>query len=387
MNIKVGYVTSNFDMRRTGSFKVSFNLKDPETGNAEPETVRYVSPYGSDAAGWVAIPQKGSYVLVGEASKEDLANGVPGGYFYLGSIYGGLGGSAFEKTVKDADDSALTDPVDTEKSGPGIHPPTKEVAKLNNKSVFPQEFAEELYEAKGAIPEKIGFTSTHGDAFTINNRFRSGSSADGPPLDDFTDHRIEMRSGAGKKIKCVDTPSIDAIIIENEHKGKDKFVWQTSENDFYAEGEVHLRTHGPIKQWTSESFMRHWVQEGQNLEIINESTGARRPGSGGTQPQTTNNATGDGGRFNSIGPEDYGCVIIESLHNNIVIRGLENDSCIRVLAPGSESKVLVDTGGTIDLRATKKITLASEIIEISADTVDINGATVVDVDGGTIELN
>ena len=133
--------------------------------------------------------------------------------------------------------------------------------------------------------------------------------------------------------------------------------------------------------------MRHWVQEGQNLEIINESTGARRPGSGGTQPQTTNKSTGDGGRFNSIGPEDYGCVIIESKHNNIVIRGLEDDSCIRVLAPGGNSKVIVDTGGTIDMRATKKITLNSEIIELSADTVDINGATIVDVDGGTIELN
>jgi len=383
MNIKVGYVTSNFDIRRLGSFKVSFNLKDPETGNAEPETVRYVSPYGSDAAGWVSIPQKGSYVLVGEAASEDLANGAPGGYFYLGSIYGGLGGTAFEKLVKETDGSLSQDPIDTASAPPGISPAAGEVAKLENKSVFPKEFAEELYEAKGAIPEKIGFTSTHGDAFTINNRFRVGDA------DDFVDHRIEMRSGAGKKIKCVDTPAIDAIIIENEHKGKDKFVWQTSENDFYAEGEVHLRTHGPIKQWTSESFIRHWVQEGQNIEIVNESTGSRRPGSGGKQPQSAAGGLdeGDGGRYGQIGPEDYGCVIIESKHNNIIIRGLEDDSCIRVLTPGSNGKVLVDSGGTIDLRASKKISLTSDIIELSADQVDINGSTIVDIDGSRIDLN
>jgi hypothetical protein len=176
MDIKLGYVTSNFDIRRTGTFMATFNLKDPESGAAEPEKVRYVSPYGSDAAGWVAIPQKGSYVLVGYPTKNDLANGVPDAYYYLGSLYGGLnGGTSLNSTEK--------------------------VGVQDTKSNFPPEFASELYEAKGAIPEKIGFTGTHGDAFTINNRFRSGSSADGPPLDDFTDHRIEMRSGSGKKIK------------------------------------------------------------------------------------------------------------------------------------------------------------------------------------------
>jgi len=384
MRIKVGYVTSNADIKRSGSFNVTFDLNDPKTGNAKPETVRYVSPYGSDAAGWIAIPQKGSYVLVGYAGSEDLSNGQLGGYFYLGSLYGGLDGTTAWESDTEGTDGVEQPPVDTANSGPGIQGDTGgQVAKIKNKSVWPKEFSQELYEAKGIIPEKVGFTSTHDDAFTINNRFRVGGEGE------FTDHRIEMRSGAGKKIKCVDTPSIDAIIIENEHKGKDKFVWQTSENDFYAEGEVHLRTHGPIKQWTSESFIRHWVQEGQNIEIVNESTGSRRPGSGGKQPQSAAGGLdeADGGRYGQIGPEDYGCVIIESKHNNIIIRGLEDDSCIRVLTPGSNGKVLVDSGGTIDLRASKKISLTSDIIELSADQVDINGSTIVDIDATRIDLN
>ena len=390
MRTKVGYVTSIADMTRTGSFKVTFDLNDPKTNNAKPETVRYVSPYGSDAAGWVAIPQPGSYVLVGYAGKEDLSNGQLGGYFYLGSLYGGLLGTKSWEKDTEGTEGIEQPPVDTANSGPGMHGDSGgKVAKIEGKGIFPKEFNVELYEAKGIIPEKIGFTSTHGDAFTINNRFRTGSSADGPPLDEFTDHRIEMRSGSGKKIKCVDTPEVDAIIIHNEHIEKDRFVWQTTNNGKFAEGEANFLTHGPIKWMTSESFMRHRVEEGQNLEIINTSTGARRPGKGGTQPQTATGGPdeGDGGRYGQIGPEDYGCVIIESTHNNIVIRGLEDDSCIRVLTPGSNGKVLVDSGGTVDLRAATKISLTAPLIELSADVVDINGATNVDIDGGTIDLN
>ena len=93
-------------------------------------------------------------------------------------------------------------------------------------------------------------------------------------------------------------------------------------------------------------------------------------------------------RIKNIGNETWGCVEIRSANNNVVIEALADDSVIRLVAPGSQTKIIVETGGTIDLVAAKKITIQSgEEVEINAPLVDINGSQSVFIDGGQINLN
>ncbi len=64
------------------------------------------------------------------------------------------------------------------------------------------------------------------------------------------------------------------------------------------------------------------------------------------------------------------------------------DSVIYINAPGERCKVIIDTGGSVDINADKKITIQSKTeVEINAPLVDINGSTLVDIHGAEIYLN
>ena len=361
MKLAIGTVTSNADITRSGSFSVSLGKYDGKLGEVKPVKVRYVTPYGSADAGWISIPTVGSTVLVGWVDvameggqvMEDL-----GGYFYLGSIYGGMSSS---KQLVDV----LESQSESEVQGP------------ESTRIMPPEF-DEVYEAKGIVPEKLGLVSVHGDAFTINNRVRVASDAgasDGLKAEAFNDHRIEMRSGTGKKIKCVDTPTIDAIIITNNAYETDQLVWtnKTSDGNNHGNNSVWWTTKNRIDIKTYKGNMKLEVLDGKNLEIINSSTGSLTTG-------VITNA--------DYGPEDTGCITLHSKHNNIIVKADEKDAVIRVHAPGDNAKVIVTTGGTVDIEADKDITITSGTkVQINAPLVDINGATEVDIDGGVINLN
>ena len=359
MRLALGTVTSNADVTRSGSFWVSLGKHDSKTEGTEPVKVKYVTPYGSTDAGWISIPEVGSIVLVGFVGRnprEPVREDDMGGYFYLGSIYGGMNSSTQIADVL----ASQTD---------------EEVESIKDPRIMPAEF-DEVYEAKGIIPEKIGFTSISGGAFTINNRVRVDSNAgepEGLKAPAFIDHRIEMRSGTGKKVKCVDTPSINAIIIDNNDPF-DYFIWtnETSSGNNHGSGSVWWTTRGRVDFKTRWGNMQFEVEEGRNLELINSSAGmhGRREQSG------------------EFGYEDTGCITLHSKHNNVIVKADEHDSIIRVHAPGPNTQVIVRTGGTVDIEADKDITITSGTkVQINAPLVDINGATEVDIDGGVINLN
>ena len=360
MRLALGTVTSNADATRSGYFKVSLGKHDSKTEGTNPVSVKYVTPYGSTDAGWIAIPEVGSIVLVGFVGRnprEPVREDDMGGYFYLGSIYGGMNSSTQIADVL----ASQTD---------------EEVESIKDPRIMPAEF-DEVYEAKGIIPEKIGLTSIYGDAFTINNRVRVDSNAgapDGLKSPAFLDHRIEMRSGTGKKVKCVDTRSINAIIIDNNHPF-DYFIWtnETSSGNNHGSGSIWWTTRGRVDFKTKRGNMQFEVMEGKNLELINSSSG----GFSGMGPTPT-----------EFGYEDTGCITLHSKHNNVIVKADEHDSIIRVHAPGPNTRVIVRTGGTVDIEADKDITITSGTkVQINAPLVDINGATEVDIDGGVINLN
>ena len=79
---------------------------------------------------------------------------------------------------------------------------------------------------------------------------------------------------------------------------------------------------------------------------------------------------------------------MRSHHNNISLEAEAQDSVIFVSAPGPPSRVIVESGGSVDIVAKGKITLQSDIeVEITAPLVDINGSETVDINGTDVTIN
>ena len=50
--------------------------------------------------------------------------------------------------------------------------------------------------------------------------------------------------------------------------------------------------------------------------------------------------------------------------------------------------MIVESGGSVDVKATGKLTIQSDTeVEINAPTVDINGSTLVSVNGGLVTVD
>jgi hypothetical protein len=363
MKTKIGTVMSNASIEQDGKFLVSFGLKD-SVGDIVLEQVTYVSPYGNSRSGFVAIPTPGSLVLCTKIEVEDGAGRQNAGYYYLGSIMGQI-------------------PVDS----PGEEAVAERRVSSKEGSVWPDKFGG-MYSATNLYPEQIGLSNARGDNFSIFSRSRP----EGFLGANLQDYRIQMQSGSGKCIRLVDTPEVDGIIMSNEHLGKDYFIFSSSNSKAgtFSEGEWFLRTHGPINMYTTASNIRHWVQEGFNLQLENLATGEFGYKKKGIAPTAVvgNSDDAASARVQDIGNETWGCVEVRSANNNIILEALADDSVIRINAPSGNTKIIINTGGTVDIVAKKKITLQSDVeIELNAPIVDINGADNVFIDGGTIDLN
>jgi len=403
MQFKIGTVTSNADITRTGILKVAFNIQDEE--NAQEEWVRYVSPFGSDKAAFIALPQPGSTVLCGYSDTPLGGGDTMKGYFYMGSVMGvnPTVGRLVEPGADQVYDETTGEmPLNTQgaqvggaytstqQSEPGVYGPSSrqlEFAELdeNARSPFPDVF-KGLYDAKGMTPEMMGLTGNRADSMLIHNRYRADSS-EGP----FQDHLTEIRSGSGKTVRCVDSPIVDGIVIANEHLGKDYIILSTGNSEMspFAEGELHMRTHGPINICNLESNIHAWVEEGRNIEVENRATGVLSPSGDRNAERTTTEEEGSPPtRVDDYGNEDYGCVKLWSHHNNVSVSALEDNSVIHIHAPGENTKVIVKTGGTVDIVAEKKITLTSDTeVELNAPMVQLNGSTEVEVNAPLVDVN
>ena len=384
------------DFTQTGVFKVAFKLASGDNPIEEP--VRYVSPYGNNKAAFVGIPPVGSQVLCvyedAVAEEGDTAKG----YYYLGSVMGLIPGS--NKSVPRAENPPTESPPTpyVPKNKPGMAGPDIPEGKApmtlkKDQGPWPERF-KDLYDGKGVVPEKVGFTTMRGDAVTIANRYKSNKG--NKP---FQDHKVSLMSGSGKRVELVDSPIVDGIVMTNEHRGKDYLIWSTgmSPQSPFAEGEYHMRTHGPVNLYTLANRFHVWVEDGLNIEVENKSTGSKAYGDAlGGPILNASHGLGDPGnggyqasRAGIYGNETTGCIQLWSHHNNISLSALEQDSVINIHTPGIHSRVIVDSAGTVDIVAKRKVTIQSdEEVEINAPIVDINGSNTVYIDGGpNVHLN
>ena len=275
MELKIGTVKSKADISRTGMFKVAFG--PVVDGRAIVENVRYVSPYGNATEGAIFLPPVGAQVLVGYEPNAAINGDNFKGYFYLGSVMGAIEGNNQQDRNLVNENPPAPNNEYVKKDKPGQHGPglgSDQVAVLTPENLgwIPERF-KGMYDGKGVIPEQLGFTNHRGDAFQITDRYNSTSEATDP----FQDYAIGIMSGNGKRIQAIDSPIVDGIVMTNEHRGKDFFIWSTglSPESPFAEGEYHMRTHGPVNMYTLYNRFHVWVEDGLNVQIENKSTGSK----------------------------------------------------------------------------------------------------------------
>jgi hypothetical protein len=389
MELKIGTVKSKADLSRTGLIKVAFGVV--EGGRAIVEDVRYVSPYGNNKEGALFLPPVGAQVLVAHEPNAAIDGDKFKGYFYLGSVMGAVEGvnQQSRTLINDNEDTESTEYVPKNKPGthgPALKPDQVATAKPDGLNWLPDRF-KGLYDAKGVVPEQLGFTNHRGDAFVISSRYNSTTKSDDP----IQNYSIGFESGNGKRFQAVDSPTVDGIVMTNEHKGKDFFIWSTglSPESPFAEGEYHMRTHGPVNLYTLANRFRMWVEDGLNVQIENKSTGSKEYG---PEKHTKLGAPGTGGykasRQGKFGNQTTGCVQLVSYHNNISLEAKEDDSVIYINTPGANSRIIIEGGGSVDVVAAGKLTLQSDTeVEINAPLVDINGGTEVNINGTAVNID
>ena len=426
IQLRAGTVVDTADITTKGIFQASFA---DSVGKSEP--VKYVSPYGTKEAAFIGIPGVGSQILALYEDNPSLATGL-GGNYYIGSVISGQPGNNYGiPTEEELEKEAAAPTSYTPSDKLGLNTPSKTPQNPTSPPRLKDDFFSQkswgdipmamrgLYEANGVVPQQIGMTTDYGDSLIFSNRNNSAIGDDKAELP-FQDHKVALRSGKGKKLELTDSPIVNGLTYSNEHTGLDYLIWcsKSNPNSPFSEGEFHMRTHGPVNLYSLWSRFHIWIEDGYNIDLENKSTDSKAyltiPPKGtprksdrrikvdkdGKAILTNGHTTfatglGDPGvggykatRKGKFGNQTTGCVNLLSHHNNISLQAHNPDSVIYIHAPGPNSRIIIDTSGSVDINAEKKITIQSSTeVEINAPTVDINGRTLVDIHGDRIDLN
>jgi len=400
------------DVTKTGKFKVILP-DDPK-----PVWVTYVSPSNNVDGGFFAPPTPSTEVLVLEIDSGN-ANRGSGGLYYLGAIVG------TNRFLADAlDDEILNSNFTKNPQGAAsIKTMGDEIdfTSLGLDSASPPVFPlwmDDIY-ANDILPSKNAFLGKGNGGIIIADQKVGGGS------DAWMNATTTLQGGAGKKIELCETPAQDFINIttgQDEALIEDHIILAGKqeavgvEGGTYSAGEFRVDTHGPTNIVSREAGVEIRVLDGRNIEILNNSTGLMSPNPAGRKFSTIGGGDAKyifeaddigsetypplpqasmyqgqghpdffppGAGVNPLdkGDESYGCVNIVSEYNNINLEALGPDSVIHISAPYSASKIVITTGGTVDIVAEQKVSITSgEKIELNAPYIDINSGIRVDLD-------
>ncbi len=403
MKIHRGLVYTDLDPFRDATLMVQ--LKDSTGELGAPQAVTYLSPQSNSNAGFFALPTPGSEVIIMQVESEDDPIGDAIGYFYMGSVVG-------VKTVlgKCISEDKLNVGLLPEWGIPQIsldEPETVDQTSLGRNdpgslSIPPE--AAKAWKGKEIIAEKQVWEDPGGNAVVLSHQSAFGES------EGYQNEYLKLQTGDGKHITLCDSPATNFIEISPDGGAFDKDVvqfagqqkaWSAEGGHTLANGEFRVNTRGPLNFTSREGTVNVELETGTNIDIINNSNGVdHRSGpkevvtAGGVLPpvqQAIAAATGppyhaghgayQEGSPTALGDTETGCVNITSTHNNITLNALSDDSVVYINTPGGDSKVTINSGGTVDVIANGKISLSSDVkIELNAPFIDINGGVQVDMD-------
>ena len=298
--------------------------------------VKYCSPYGGgEYAGFVMMPEADQQIIYCQAE-----NDVEQTYFYLGSIIGPTFDMEQEKALGR---TAVPDPVmphDYDDYSMNSQSMSYGMQNPINQQVVLQDF-KGIEDGKAVNNKKIKLKSQRGHALT---------------LDDSTEtQKVNLRSashGAGLELRDMDGD-------HDPSKGPESAY-------LYGKQNVTMRS------W--KGGMKIGVVDGQNLDILNNSTGGNSVSGNVDSPVL--GAAQKAASFGNIQIHtDRGDVVISSGGNGVFIDCMGGD-------PNA------GTGSSFQVRSQNKIHLySSKGIDLKSDgPVNIKGGS-VKIEGSTIDLN
>ncbi len=314
-------------------------------GRTNTVVVTYVSPFGANGlGGFVSLPTRGQEILVCKLSEDN------GSWYYLGSTFSPpRGESDDERGEVIADQAQPLDHLDPA-----------------------------LYRATGK-PMRYTWKSPLGHTFLMSDEYNP----------DFFNTKIEMRSSLGKSLRLVDSPKVDSVILENEHKDSIKITGATPSLPASPRS-IELTSKGPQRLTSLESQIDILVNDGRELNIVNKSAGTNK---------------------NPDEPEKYGNVNVESSYRDINLRAFGEsskifieclnpnggDQLIEIETNGEGSTIRLHSQGSVEIKAAKNIDLnaggeirlsAQEDIKIvSGQKVKAHGQAGINLDGVPMHLN
>jgi len=419
MKVYRGIVASNMDLNRRGTVWATV----PELHETVP--VEYMSPLMNMDAGFFAPPTPGSEILI---LYLETTGGKEGGYYYLGSLSSRRFMSDFiESSIFEGEDwiSDIGGAKKVSLPGPARPEGSSSVRFPNLPPDFQNAYANEV------TPSKMGMLDKGRSGIVMINQKKGGDGAwfnVTTRLQSGTGKKIEL-------FDTPELDHILITTGKDENNVEDCVKLVGAQNSVGAEGnilesgEFNVTSRGPTKILSKGNGIELRTGDaGLNIDIINNSDGFLAPspnarrmtGLGGgdaelrlsdeieedwqgqqiTVPTIEGDALRDKWKiplplastfsagqthpdlaktlpegFNPLDKanEDWGCVNIKSKWNNINLETEAVDGVIHINAPGPLTKVVVTTGGTVDIIATGKISLTSDTkIELNAPHVDIN---------------
>ncbi len=282
MKIQLAEVHDNKDFLEEGVFFA----KNEQSTNAFK--VYYVSPYYAGLnGGFIALPEIGSRILVCQPDND------PNWYFLGSTLNFGLAGG-------------MSDPASLSKEK-GVYPDKKITKATGN-------------------PQRYVFISPKGNALILSDEHNPN----------YFNISAELRSGAGKALKLIDSPLIDCIILGNEHG--DRIKISTGGNDSTAPRSIEIETKGPVDIISKNSSINMKVIDGREINIINSSTGSKRSGASDSTPGNIN---------------------IVSENNDINVKVQGDSSAIFLEAEGDNGHIILKSKGKVTIDGDKGVDITS----------------------------
>ena len=302
-----------------------FMARIPAYGN-ELEAVYYTSPYGSTGQGaFIAIPETGTKILVCKPIGSES-------WYYLGSTFS---------------------PEPQESTGPGIK---------DNVNLKPIQRADPRLNRARGFPMRMQWTGPGGGGLKILGEYNPG----------FFNDKVELHSTINKRVVLTDSPAQDCIIIDSGN-GSKITVSDDPQNNIIPSRAVRVETVGPTQLFNIQSQTDILVVDGQELQLLNNSTGSQAP-PGEPDKAGNVNIQSKWKDVNVFTQAEQGRIFIECLNNN------GSNQVIEIQTNGEGGAIRIKTNGKVDIEA--------ENIGINAtNNIDINaGGSIRMQSGGQMSL-
>lgn len=330
--ISKAIVENVVDPERNGGFSASITSLG---GTIRPVT--YVSPYGSNSEGaFIAIPEKGTEILVCKPDENS-------GWYFLGATFAPEPGQAEGGAIPDG----------------------KEVEPVER--VLPN-----LCRSRG-VPMQMAMKNPTGAGLTMSEEYTPGDTGE----TGYFNKKVELTSSINKKIKLIESPEIDSILLDSGNNSK-----ITLSNDpkakSLAHASVQVETLGPQKFLNTGSQTDIYVGEGgRELQLINKGNGA---------------SWGDGaicGNVNIQSEKKDVNIFTKAEEGRIFIHCLNgggSNQVIEIQTYGQDGHIRIKTKGKVDIDAKNIGINAAEKIDIKAGgAINIEaGADLSLKSGGTV---